>query len=233
MFKRMFQFSASETEPILTGRNTRNGSTAQPSGVVKLSNALQRESEGRGHGIAGVVKAMPAALEPFEDIYTVAGIHAQGQSYSILKVAEMLKSKHLTDMTPDSKRNSLMMALEAAGAEIGGLLQDAVSRNRALDEYEEKRQEYIKTFELTKAQENNKLHAELEQINSQYMARIQSNSDEVAQEQDKFGAWQKRKQQESQRITDAATFCVPQGNSSNGTAGSLTAVLERVALPRR
>jgi hypothetical protein len=38
-------------------------------------------------------------------------------------------------MTPDSKRNSLMMALEAAEAEIGDLLQDAVTRNRALDEY--------------------------------------------------------------------------------------------------
>jgi hypothetical protein len=65
------------------------------------------------------------------------------------------------------------------------------------------------------------------------MSRIQTNSDQVAQEQDNFRAWQKRKQQESQRITDAATFCVPQGNGSNGSANSLTAVLERVAVPRR
>jgi molecular chaperone GrpE (heat shock protein) len=145
----------------------------------------------------------------------------------------MLNSKHLADMTPDSKRNSLMMALEAAEAEIGDLLQDAVTRNRALDEYEEKRQEQIKTFEAAKAEENNKLHAELERLTSQYMSRIQTNSDQVAQEQDNFRAWQKRKQQESQRITDAATFCVPQGNGSNGSANSLTAVLERVAVPRR
>jgi hypothetical protein len=65
------------------------------------------------------------------------------------------------------------------------------------------------------------------------MSRIQANSDQVAQEQDNLRAWQKRKQQESQRITDAATFCVPQGKGSNGNANSLTAVLERVAVPRR
>jgi len=65
------------------------------------------------------------------------------------------------------------------------------------------------------------------------MSRIQTNADQVAQEQDNFRCWQKRKQQESQRITDAATFCVPQGNGSNGAANGLTAVLERVAIPRR
>jgi hypothetical protein len=214
MFKRMFQFSANETETeeILTSRTSRNGSTSHPSNVVKLSNGLQRECE----------KAANAA----------AGIKAPGKSYSILKVTEMLNSKHLADMTPGLKRNSLMMALEAASAEIGDLLQDAVTRNRALDEYEEKRREEVKSFEAVKADENHKLHVELEPWTSQYMSRIQANADQAAQEQDSFRAWQKRKQQESQRITDAATFYVPQGNSSNGNANSLT-VLERVSVPRR
>ena len=228
MFKRMFQFSSSENETPLTGRN---GSAVHPNGVAKLSTALQRESERPGNGVAGAAKGVAPVLESFEEIYACSGIKAPGKNYSILKVVEMLNSKHLADMTPDSKRNSLMMALEAAEAEIGDLLQDAVTRNRALDEYEEKRQEQIKTFEAAKAEENNKLHAELERLTSQYMSRIQTNSDQVAQEQDNFRAWQKRKQQESQRITDAATFCVPQGNGSNGSANSLTAVLERVAVP--
>jgi hypothetical protein len=171
-------------------------------------------------------------LESFEAVYLDAGIKPTGKNYTILKVAEMVNSRHLSDMTPEAKRNSLMMALEAAGAEIGDLLQDAVTRNRALDEYEEERQEEVRKFETLKAEENNKLHAELEHLTSQYMSKIQANSDMVAQEQDNLRRWQKRKLQESQRITDAATFCVPQGNGSNG-AGSLTAVLERVNLPRR
>ena len=117
--------------------------------------------------------------------------------------------------------------------EIGDLLQDAVSRNRALDEYEEKRQEQIRAFEAVKGAENTQLHGELERLTSDYMSRIQANSDEVAREQDHFRGWQKRKQKESQRITDAATLCVPQGNGSNANINSFPAVLERVAAPRR
>jgi hypothetical protein len=68
-------------------------------------------------------------------------------------------------------------------------------------------------------------------LSNQYLSQIQANADQVAREQDNFRAWQKRKQQESQRITDAATFCVPHGNSAG--AHSVTAVLERVGSPVR
>jgi len=227
MFKRMFHFSASENQTI-TGRN---GSAVHLSGVEKLSAALQRESERPGNGVAGPAKGVAPVLESFDEVYESAGVKPPIKTYSILKVAEMLNSRHLVDMTPDAKRNSLMMALEAAGAEIGDLLQDAVARNRALEEYEEERHEQIKAFESIKAEENNKLHAEMERLTSQYISRIQANSDQVAHEQDNFRAWQRRKLQESQRITDAATFCVPQGNGS--AANSLSAVLERVTVPRR
>jgi hypothetical protein len=230
MFKRMFQFSSGENETPLTGRS---GSQLHSTGIIKLSTALQRESERSGNGAAGNGKGVAPALDSFEEVYAGAGIKAPGKNYTILKVAEMLNSRYLTDMAPDAKRSSLMMALEAAGAELGDLLQDAVARNRGLDEFEEKRQEQVRKFEAAKAEENNKLHAEMERLNSQYISRIQANSDQVAQEQDNFRGWQKRKQQESQRITDAASFCVPQGNSSNGNASSLAAVLERVTVPRR
>jgi hypothetical protein len=225
MFKRMFQFTPENEIP----RTVRNGSAVHPSSVVRLSSAVQRESEKPGS--ASSSKEVAPALETFAEVYASAGVKGPENGYSILKVAEMLHNRYLADMTPDAKRNSLMMALEAASVEIGDLLQDAVARNRALDEYEERRQEQIKMFEAAKAEDNNKLHAELERLTSQYVARIQANSDQVAHEQDDFRAWQKRKQQESQRITDAATVCVPQGNGPS--VNSLTAVLERVTVSRR
>ena len=229
MFKRIFQFSSSEKEAVLAGRN---GSAAHAVGMAELSNALQRETERSPACAAVEQQGVSPVLESFEEVYLDAGIKPAGKNYTILKVAEMVNSRHLSDMTPEAKRNSLMMALEAAGAEIGDLLQDAVTRNRALDGYEEERQEEVRKFEALKAEENNKLHAELEHLTGQYMTKIQANSDMVAHEQDNLRRWQKRKLQESQRITDAATFCVPQGNGSNG-ASSLSAVLERVNLPRR
>ena len=230
MFRRMFQFSSGEKETLLASRN---GSSVHSLGTAELSGVLQRETERSGNGVAGTSTGVTPVLESFDEVYAIAGVKATGRNYTILKIADMVNSKHLADMTPEAKRNSLMMALEAAGAEIGDLLQDAVTRNRALDEYEDGRQEQIKKFETVKAEENNKLHTELEQLTSQYMSRIQANSDQVAQEQDKFRLWQKRKQQESQRITDAATFCVPQGNGPMGNANSLSAVLDRVNMLRR
>jgi hypothetical protein len=219
MFKRMFQFSENETpKPV-------HQPPVHTASVVRLPSPQQREAGKSGDG-AETPKPVTSSSLGFDEVYATAGISAPARGYTILKVAQMLDNRHLADMTPDSKRNSLMMALEAAEIEVGDLLQDAVSRNRALDECEDKRLEEMRAYESIKVEENNKLHAEMERLTSQYMTRIQANSDQVAREQDNFRAWQKRKQQESQRITDAATFCVPQGNGA--TANGLTAVLERV-----
>lgn len=226
MFKRMFQLSPENDTP----KPSRNGYTVHSSSVVRLSSAPQRDAEST-KSAGEPSKPVAPVMGTFDEVYSTAGIQAPGKGYTILKIAEMLQNRHLADMTPDAKRNSLMMALEAAEVEIGGLLQDAVARNQALDEYEDKRQEQMKAFEASKAEENDKLQAEMERVTSQYMSRIQANTDLVTHEQDNFRSWQKRKQQESQRITDAATFCVPQGNGAS--ANSLTAVLERVTVMRR
>lgn len=223
MFKRMFQYSENEApKPI------RHTTVVHSSSVVRLSAAPAREPE--KPAVIEPPKSAAPVLGTFEEIYSDAAVKTPGRGYTILKVAEMLHNRHLADMSPDAKRNSLMMALEAAEIEIGELLQDAVARNRALDEYESKQEGQLRAFEASKGEENSKLQAELDRLTSQYMSRIQANADEVAREQNTFRAWQKRKQQESQRITDAATFCVPQGNGP--TPNSLSALLERVAVPR-
>ena len=148
MFRRMFQFSTGNETPSAGQK----GAAPHSSGIVELSSALRREAQKPGNGAAGTAPGVPPVLESFDEVYTAAGIKAPGPNYTILKIADMVNSKHLADMTPEAKRNSLMMALDAAGAEIGDLLQDAVTRNRTLDEYEETRQEHIKKFEALKAE---------------------------------------------------------------------------------
>ena len=165
---------------------------------------------------------------PFEQIYQTAAVKPPRLSYGILKVAEMMNSTHLSGMSPEARRCSLLMALEAAGAEIEDLLQDAVVRQRALNDYEEAQGTRLQGFEQNKLDENKKIQQELDRLTSQYMGRIQANLDEVAREQDNFHVWQRTKQQEAQRITEAAAYCVPQGASAS--MSSLTAVLERATV---
>jgi hypothetical protein len=49
----------------------------------------------------------------------------------------MGNSPHLAGMSSGFKRKALLMALEATGTDVGEVLNDVVTRQRALKEYEE------------------------------------------------------------------------------------------------
>jgi hypothetical protein len=175
--------------------------------------------------------SMPPATGPnvtqfksFEEIYGTVPSKLAG-TYGILKVAAMTRSPHLTQMSAESKRAALLMALEAAGVDIEDVLQDAMLRQRALNSYEEAQCQRMQEFEEGKLRENANIQAELDRLTAQYMSRIQINLDAVAREQDALRAWQKRKQQEGQRIAEAAGFSVP---PEAGAGSSLPAVVERI-----
>lgn len=225
-------FPLSFHEQLPAGGNApRSGSADHPAEPAEPNHEAETSRPSSISAIAASVSAGMGKYMPFEQIYNHAAVKPPRLPYGILKVADMLSSPHLSGMSPDAKRCSLLMALEAAGAELEDLLQDAVVRQRALNDYEEAQKSRLKDFEQLKSDENSKIQAELDRLTSQYMARIQANVDEVAREQDNFHSWLKRKHQESQRITEAAALCVPQGGGTNGS--SLMAVLERATAMQR
>jgi len=228
MFKKILHFTyGAETSPK-DGQEP--GRTAPPT-----AGATQHSAETDSRRTASPHTAAPGighmrTLEPlrsFEDVYKTLPTQPPRMLYGILKVAEMLSSPHLAGMSHETKRCSVMMAIEAAGVAVEDLLQDAMLRQRALNDYEAAGEQRLKDFEASMDQENSQLQAELERLTSQYMARIQQNIDEVAASQDRFRAWQKRKSQELQHISSAAAICVPKGAEVNGNA-SYSAVLARV-----
>jgi hypothetical protein len=227
MLKRWFPLAFAE-DPVPSNGTTRKAADQAVTAPASAEGLAQSKP-------AAQATASPNGEQPkyagFEQIYSSAPVKPPKAAYGILKVAEMVNSSHLTGMSPESRRCSLLMALEAAGAEIEDLLQDAVVRQKALNDYEHTQQHRLKEFEAAKLEENGRIQAELERLTGQYLSRIQANLDEVARDQDIFRAWQREKHQESQRITEAATFCVPQG--SVGNSSTLTAVLERATFVRR
>jgi len=215
--------------------------------MLQLSNGNHKELADDGHGASanvgssmveteemaarlagpGSAKAeyAPALLADFEQIYQGGAVKPPRLPYGVLKVADMLNNAHLGGMPAESKRSALLMALDAGGAKIEDILQDAIVRQRVLNDYEEARQRDLQNFEAAIQEQNAAIQAEMERITGQYMARMQSNLDEVARAQNSFRIWQKRKQQEGQRIADAAACCVPEASSQGG----LTVVLERAS----
>jgi hypothetical protein len=176
----------------------------------------------------------PAPVFPptFEQIYSSAAVKPPKLTYGIQKVADMSASSHLAGMSPLFKRKALLMALEAVGADIGQILNEVVTRQRALKEYEDAYQEKVSQFEQAQAEQHRQQQAELEKIIGQFKARAQAGSDEVARRRDEFRTWQKSKQNELQRLMEAAAFCVPQEEleqDEQPSDGKVTAILQKAA----
>jgi hypothetical protein len=223
MLKRWFE-NTSNGNGVSRMEEHRNGSADR-------AVALQEREEAAFEPVRPPDTVVPEQCADFEQIYRSARVKPPQLPYGILKVVTMMNSQHLSSLSPDVRRSALMMALEAVGAQIEDLLQDAVVRERALKEFEDCQQEKLRAFEAAKLEENRNLQVELDRLTAEYMSRMQKNLDEVARRQDEFRHWQRKKNQQAQQIADAAALCVPEGMGSGG--GSVAAVLERACAARR
>jgi hypothetical protein len=227
MLKKLFT-SPSETEltPVRPPHNRledRAGMDGRPAGE-------HVQAVAKGSNASTAAAAAPIGkYSVFEQIYQTASVKPQRIAYSILKVAEMMKSQHLATMSVEAKRCSLLMALDAAGCAVEEILQDAVIRQRALADYEDMQHERLNHFEGLKAEENERIQAELDRLTKLHRDRIQANLEEVAHEQEAFRSWQKAKQEEVQRMNEAVSYCAPQGGAAS--LNGLAVVLERVTPP--
>jgi hypothetical protein len=144
----------------------------------------------------------------FAEIYSAAEIRAPVHGYSIMKVAEMLQSEHIRSLPREVKRSSVLVALEAAGAPLQDVIEDAVRRDRALDTFERVQEQALGTLETGKAQENQQIQSEMDRLVAEHRSRMQANNDEVAKEKERFFGWRLKKQEEEQRIADAVSYFV-------------------------
>ncbi|MGO9230889.1 MAG: hypothetical protein ACLQKA_16995 [Bryobacteraceae bacterium] len=152
------------------------------------------------------------------------------RAWGIAKTMEMLNSPHLAGMSSDAKRGALLMALEAAGTSVESLIQDAVYQQRLLDQQEEAREAKLQRLEAAKLEENRRVQADLDRLTAKHLHRLQANLDAIARHEDAFRAWQKEKEQEAQRMTDAAAFCVPHARVPH--TANLSVVVEPVRAAR-
>jgi hypothetical protein len=192
------------TEHINHAPNPTNGAQTEASPDGRVPSA---PSSGNGFASCGM------DLLAFDDIYRSAGIKGPRLGYTIGKVIEMLQSEHIKTLPTDTKRSSLLMALEAAGVPVDEVLQDATLRQRAITSYEAIQRKHLEEYEARKAQENVTIQAEAERVAAEYAARISRNLDEVAREKESFRKWVSKKQYEAQSIGDAVAMCLTQSSA--------------------
>jgi len=152
----------------------------------------------------------------FQEIYNAAEIHSPAHGFTVMKVAEMLHSEHIRNLPRDVKRSSVLVALEASGAVIQDVIEDAVKRDRALDTFERVQERALGELEARKAKENQEIQAEMDRIAAEHKARMQANNDELAREREKFYGWRLKKQEEEQKISDTVSYFVTENPITTG-----------------
>jgi hypothetical protein len=152
-------------------------------------------------------------------VYDAAKIAAPAHGYTVLKVAEMLRSEHIRSLPADVKRKSIMVALDAAGVKVAEIVEDAVRRDRALDTYERVLRQSLEELRAQTAAENKRIEDEIAQRVSELRAKIDENNTKTAREQHDFLAWQKRKHDEEEIIADGVGYFVSENPiTTNRTA---------------
>ena len=154
----------------------------------------------------------------FAEIYQAAEIHPPTHGFTIEKVGDMLHSEHIRSLPRDVKKSSILVALEAAGAPIQDVIQDAMKRDQALDTFESVQERALNQLEAQKTQENQQIQAELDRLLGEHKASIQANNDAVAKEKERFFAWRLKKQEEEQKIADSVSYFVTENPIAGGHA---------------
>jgi monoamine oxidase len=214
MFKKMLQVSSG------AGRNMAaiEEPKVTPSGLPSPTPS-ERER------IEPAPKPLTAKLPTFDDIYRRSACKSATTTaeYTILKVADMVNSEELHGLSPAARHSALMMALKAAGVAVEDMLQDAVQRQRVLNDSEETQLQRLQEFEAAKMRDNERLSNEMETICNQYRTRIAAALEEIEREREAFREWQEGKSREQRRIAEAAAACVSDegGQSSNATVTHL------------
>jgi hypothetical protein len=168
-------------------------------------------------------------LPSFDEIYRKSTFKTSSTTadWHILKVADMLNSDHLRGLSPAAKHSALLMALEAADVAVEDILQDAVQRQRVLNDCEETQFRILEEGEKVRMRENERLTAEMESVCAQYRGRITTGMQEIEHARETFREWQSSKEREQRRIAEAASACVS-GDAVSSDA-SITRLLEKNA----
>lgn len=144
-----------------------------------------------------------AGLPSFDDIYAAARIAAPPHGYTILKIADMLRSEHIAALPPDVKKKSILVALDAAGVSLDAIVADAVQRDRALDAFERAHEKALQAFEAKAQADQQQWQREIDDLIAEKQAKIRAASEALAKETAAVRAWRESKAAEEARIADA------------------------------
>ena len=154
---------------------------------------------------------------PFDDVFRAAGLPPSGDaSFTIYKVERLLKSQHLQGLGDKAKAASVLVALEANSIGLTSIIQDAVARDKALDQYDAMLRRGIKDLETEVEIENASIEVEIEEFLTRKREEMSENNAKLDEAKTLYSRWYERKQEEENRLFAAVSPFVEQNPISRG-----------------
>lgn len=163
--------------------------------------------------------SVPADVDDFSAVYSEAGIELPPHGYGVDKVAEMLQSKRLSSLSREVKATAVMAALEAAGAPIREVIQDAVRRDGALDAFEAAKETELRELQRQGQQRIQAIKEEIDAFLRSKNAEIEELKKATEAAEKAFATLQARKRKEEDRIHEVVAHFI-EGADNPITAGS-------------
>lgn len=147
----------------------------------------------------------PAAGDaPLDAVYRAAGLPTAGDpGFTIFKVEKILHSEHLAGLGDKAKAASVLVTLEASGVGLTAVIQDAVARDNALDQYEAMLRSGIDDFAMNVEIENASIEQEIAEYLEEKRQQVADNNAKLAEAREQYDSWRTKKQQEEERIFNA------------------------------
>lgn len=150
----------------------------------------------------------PSGVEipEFDEIYRAAGIEAPTHGFTAFKVLEILDTPELAALDAKAKAGALaaFLKMNPAGAvPIGDIVQDAVRRDQALDQFERFLQGKLTESATAADRDNAALQSELDELARRNRDRMEANRRSVDAARERFEAWRTAKRDEERRLAEA------------------------------
>ncbi|MFB6374946.1 MAG: hypothetical protein ABEN55_17915 [Bradymonadaceae bacterium] len=154
----------------------------------------------------------------FDKIYEAAGLPPRDSgNFTIHKIEKLLNSEHLSGMSDKVKQRSIMVTLESNDKSLDEIIQDAVARDKALDQYDVRLKKDVKDLQKQVEQENSRIQKEIEEYLKKKKAQMEENKKKVEQARQMYEKWKGEKQSEEQRLLEAVSVFVDENPITEGT----------------
>ena len=152
--------------------------------------------------------SIAAGVQSFEAVYEEAGIALPAHKYGVDKVSEMLESKRLASLGREVKATAVLAALEAAQVPIREVIQDAVLRDKALDDFEAAKEREVQELKARSEARITAIKDEIEALLRDKNAEIEGLKNAAEAAEQAFADLQARKRKEEDRLQEVVSHFI-------------------------